>query len=534
MKFHSIRFRLPPLFACVAFAFLSLTILPYPGLQDDELFFTVPLYLPHGTFGVRVFGARIPLMLFSYSGAFKTWLYAGIFELFEPSRWSVRAPMVLVGAITIWLTWLWTRRAAGPRAAAFSVALLATDSVFIATNTFDWGPVALQHALLMGGLVALQYWLKKESGRYLALSFFLFGLGLWDKALMIWPLIGLSVATLCVYPGELRRHLGRVPIAIAAASLLLGALPLVCFNIAHHGETVSANTKLSVLAIPGKLTELRRTLDGSVLLGPLIATSAGPLEQTPKTVVERASVALGTVLGAHPNNWMLPALALSLICLVFLRTRLLVFILIATMVTWLQMAANTGTGGGAHHVILLWPFPCVFVGVAMAGLADRVPVRASYAVTALVAILVCGNLLNTNEYLADLTLNGAAKAWTDASYRLAGAIWPYRSNRIGIVDWGYFNVLRMMYAGELQLTGVSEFIHKPAMTDDDLKHVSAMIAAPDFIFIQHTDDQQIFEGVNDELRNAALVLGYSEQIERVVHDNQARPVFEIFRFVKTP
>ena len=170
----------------------------------------------------------------------------------------------------------------------------------------------------------------------------------------------------------------------------------------------------------------------------------------------------------------------------------------------------------------------------MAGLADRVPVRASYAVTALVAILVCGNLLNTNEYLADLTLNGAAKAWTDASYRLAGAIWPYRSNRIGIVDWGYFNGLRMMYAGELQLTGVSEFIHKPAMTDDDLKHVSAMIAAPDFIFIQHTDDQQIFEGVNDELRNAALVLGYSEQIERVVHDNQARPVFEIFRFVKTP
>ena len=246
------------LLACVAFALLSLALLSYPGLQDDELFFTVPLYLPQGTlFSVRAFGGHIPLMLNGYLGAFKTCLYAGIFEIFEPSRWSVRAPMVLAGVITIWLTWLWTRRAAGPRAAAFTVALLATDSVFIVTNTIDWGPVALQHALLMGGLVALQSWLEKDSGRYLALSFFLFGLGLWDKALMIWPLIGLSVATLCVYPKELRRHLRRVPIMVAVASLLMGALPLVTYNLIRHGQTASANTEACrpLSLIPAKLTD---------------------------------------------------------------------------------------------------------------------------------------------------------------------------------------------------------------------------------------------------------------------------------------
>ena len=529
------RVWLSPLLACLAFALLSLAILPYPGLEDDELFFTVPLYLPQGTlFSVRAFGGCIPLMLNGYLGAFKTWLYAGIFEFFEPSRWSVRVPVILVGAITIWLTWLWTRRAAVPRAAAFTVALLATDSVFIVTNTFDWGPVALQHALLMGGLVALQYWFKKNSNHYLALGFLLFGLGLWDKALMIWPLVGLSFAAICVYPKELRSHLRGVPLAIAAASLLLGALPLVTYNLIRHGATASTNTKLSLSLIPGKLTELRQTLNGSVLLGPLVAASAGPLAQTPRTLVERTSVAIETALGAHTDNWMLPALALSLVCLVFLRSRLLAFILIAMIVTWLQMAANTGTGGAAHHVILLWPFPCVFIGIALAGVANRVPARASYAVTAIAAILVCGNLLNTNEYFAGLILNGAVKSWTDASYRLAGAVFPYRSEQIGTVDWGYLNNLRMTYGGDLKLTDVSKFIHKPAMTDDDRTHVSALIAAPDFIFIQHTDDQQIFDGVNDRLRSEARALGYSEHIERVVHDNQARPVFEIFRFVKTP
>ncbi len=410
--------------------------------------------------------------------------------------------------------------------------MLATDSVFIATNTFDWGPVAQQHALLMGGLVALQTWVEKDSRRYLALGFFLFGLGLWDKALMICPLVGLSHCDALRLSKELRQHLRRVPLAIAA-SLLPGALPLVTFNLIRHGETASANTKLSALLIPAKRL-VRQTINGSVLLGPLVATSAGPLEQSPKTLLERTSIGLETALGAHRNNWMMPALVLSFACLIFVRSRLLAFVLIAAAVTWLQMAANVGTGGAAHHVILLWPFPCVFVGVVLAGVADRVPSRASYLVTALIAILVCGNLLNTNEYLAGLTLKGGAGSWTDASYRLAGAVFPYRSEEIGTVDWGYLNNLRMMYGGDLKLNDVSKFIHKPVITDDDCMRVSALITAPDFIFIQHTDDQQIFDGVNDELRSEARALGYSEQVERVVHDNQARPMFEIFRFVKAP
>ena len=161
------------------------------------------------------------------------------------------------------------------------------------------------------------------------------------------------------------------------------------------------------------------------------------------------------------------------------------------------------------------------------------PTRARYGVTALVALLVCGNLLNTNALLRGArTERHAVNGWTDASYRLAGAVFPYRAEQIGTVDWGYLNNLRMMYGGDLKLTDVSKFIHKPVMTDDDRAQVSEMIAAPDFVFIQHTEDQQIFDGVNERLRNEALALGYLEQIERVVHDNQARPIFEIFRFVK--
>lgn len=537
------RAWLVPAFAALVFAFLSLAILPYPGLQDDEVLFTGPFYDPGlAHFNVKLWGATIPFMLMSYLGTLKTWLYSGIFEWFEPSRWSVRAPMVLMGVVTVWLTWLWTRRAAGTRAAAFTVALLSTDAIFIMTNTLDWGPVALQHVLLMGGLLAVQVWLGNEakyggSRWMLALGFFLWGLGLWDKALFIWPLFGLAVGALCVYPGELLRRLRPVPIAIAAVSLLIGALPLVWYNIARPGETASGNAKLSAASMPGKVFELRHTLDGSLLLDSMVSTTPGPVERAPKTAVERVSLAVKSNLGEHRSNWMLPAIALALACMVYLlRTpagRPLVFVLIAMAVAWLQMALNAGTGGSAHHVILLWPFPCVFVGTALAGVADRAPRYVALAMNGLIVAIACAGVLNVNEYLANLIVNGAVGGWTDASYRLAGAVAPYRSDWIGGVDWGYMNGLRMWYEGDLKLFAASDLVRKPALTEDARRQLLTAVQSPGFAFIQHTDDKQMFPGVNGQFRAAALALGYTEQVERVVHDNEGRPVFEIFRFVKT-
>jgi hypothetical protein len=534
------RYRdwLAPALAALLFALLSLAILPYPGLQDDEISFAPLIDQPAlAWFSISAFGARIPVMIMSYSGTLKTWLYAGLFELSEPSRWSVRVPMVLVGIATVWLTWLWTRRIAGTRAAVFTLALLATDSIFILTNTFDWGPVAFQHLFLMGGLLAVQIWLSDDSKkRMLALGFFLWGFGLWDKALLIWPLIGLTVAAVIVYPRQLLLRLRRVPLAIAAAAFLLGALPLIVYNVAKPGSTASENTKLSLNSIPAKVHELRTTLDGSVLFDAMVSTTPGPLEYAPRTTLERASVWLKKALGHHQENRMLPAIALAMLGMIFLlRTPLwrpLAFLLIAMAVTWLQMALNAGTGGAAHHVILMWPFPCVFVGVALAGATDRAPRPVRLAINAVVILIASFGFLNCNEYLADLAMNGALGGWTDASYRLAGAVSHYQTNWIGTVDWGYKNGLRLWYGNDLKMFSAADQTRKPAMTDGDRLAFLTELASPNSVFIQHTDDKQLYDNVNIQLRDAALALGYTEQVERVVHDNQGRPVFEIFRFAR--
>src|SRR6202012_4294241 len=106
---------------------------------NDELFFAGPLYDPNAAFYyVTVASTRIPLMVVSYTGALKTWLYAGLLAVLEPSPWTVRIPTLLAGAVTIWLTWSWMRRAGtGTRAAGIATILLATDTSYLMTTTFD-------------------------------------------------------------------------------------------------------------------------------------------------------------------------------------------------------------------------------------------------------------------------------------------------------------------------------------------------------------------------------------------------------------
>ncbi len=522
------RGRLPPALAAAIFTILSLALLPLPGLQDDEVYFSVPIYSYGAVFNTRLFGHVVPLMAVNYYGALKAWIYAVIFSIAPPSRWSVRLPMVIAGVAVIWLTWEWVRRIAGPRAAAFTVALLATDSIFILTNTFDWGPVALQHLLLMGGLVSMQLWLQRGGRRWLTLAFFLWGLGLWDKALMIWDLGGLAVAVFCVYPRESWRALRFRTAGVAVVALAAGALPLIVFNAASHGATATANTRLALASIPGKLGEVEAVFRGDVLFDAIVAPNPGPVPRQPATLIERVSIAIDNQLGPCNTRPFLFALVLAAIGWLFLfrrqQAKILTLLAIASAVAWLQMAANAGTGEGPHHVILIWPLPCAFIGIALAGASERLPKYGRWAIVALVAWFTAANILNTNTYLAGLIRNGAATPWSDAPERLAGAISHYRNNPIVIVDWGYMNALRMFYGGELQLIPINEG------TPDE---IAAVIPQSTAIFIEHTDDRQLFPGVNERLRRIASGLGYSEQSLRIVHDDEGRAIFEILRLTKT-
>ena len=142
-------------FCALLFFSLGCVILPYPGLQNDEVIFAPADYRVPGSAVFLVLNDRLPVMLMSYLGALKTWLYALLLRSFPPSYWTVRLPVLLLGALTIWLFVDLLQEIQDTRAAWIGGVLLATDTMFLVTTCFDWGPVALQHLLLVAGRPAL-------------------------------------------------------------------------------------------------------------------------------------------------------------------------------------------------------------------------------------------------------------------------------------------------------------------------------------------------------------------------------------------
>jgi hypothetical protein len=398
------------------------------------------------------------------------------------------------------------------------------------TNTFDWGPVALQHLLLMAGLVALQ-------SKRTALAFFLWGLGLWDKALLIWPLIGLGVAAAMVYPGELKRRVRSRTAVIAVAAMVLGAAPLIWFNLAERGETATENTRVTIGNFRQKVKALRETANGRILFSYIVYGDDAPRRRSPDDAVGQLAAALKSLPGNHTRNWMIPAYALAFVLYLALRRspqwRLMTFLVVAGTVIWLQMALNRGTGESSHHVILLWPLPSIFVGIAFSEAAALLPQRRTWAVAAVTAVFVFGNLMNLNEYVARLAINGARGSWTDAIYPLAEA--TARTDKTqwyGMVDWGSLNTLALLHEGDLPMFMADVPPAGAPESDADRAEIRREIDSGDRIFIEHTDDKQIFPGVNGRLKQAAAELGYVEQPEKVVSDSNGRPVFQLFRFRK--
>src|SRR5690242_5107532 len=132
--------------ACSLFLLLAVLLIPYAGIQADEALFSAPLF-PHINKELRLplLPRGIPLMVMSYVGSLKTLLYWPVFRIFGANLWTLRLPAALLGAVTVLFFYKLASLSGGTWTAAIGALLLATDPVFLLTNTLDWGPVALEH-----------------------------------------------------------------------------------------------------------------------------------------------------------------------------------------------------------------------------------------------------------------------------------------------------------------------------------------------------------------------------------------------------
>ncbi len=531
------RTAVPGLLFGLLFALQGLLLLPYPGLQTDEALFGSVIYEPRNLeLSVQVFRHKIPLMLISYLGCLKAAVYAVLFRFWPPSLYSVRVPVILAGAVTVWLFYRLLRETLGRGAAWIGALLLATDATFLLTTTFDWGPVALQHLLLMGGLCLLLRSYRTGESASLAAGFFLFGLGLWDKAIFVWMLSGLSLGALAVLRRELTRLLSLRRAAIALAALLVGASPLVLYNLRSGGATFRG-ARYTAADVPGKASLLVSSLAGSSLFGYLTREEEGPARSEPPGRFERLSPAVSEAAGRPRRNLLVPALALSLaLWPLYRRTpagRAVLLALVAGGAAWAQMAFNQDTGGSTHHTVLLWPLPHLVVAAALVEVSQRLG-RAGRALRAAAALAVAASgLLVSNEHLAQWIRHGPGPVWTEAVQELAVRLEGTPARKVVVADWGIVDSLRLLARGRLPLYQAIDLASQDWLTPDQQRMLGWLLEPEDAVFVGHSPDQEVVPGSSARLEAHAARAGWSKQILYVVRDRHRRAVFEVYRFQPT-
>ena len=456
--------------ACSLTILAGCVLIPYAGIQMDEALFAGPYYQPVvREFRLRVFHHDVPLMVMSYIGTLKTLLFWPLIATFRSgfqanpllAAWVVRLPTVLAGALTVWIFFYLAERSVGPKTALAAAFLMASDPTFLLTNTFDWGPVALEHILLVTACFFLVKYAQDSSQRDLVLGFLFLGLALWYKAVFVWALAGLICAALSVFGRELSKMITRRRLALAAAGLLLGALPFAIYNGHRRAETFRNNGHLDPRIAPAKFIHVRGALGGYGLFGYIVSEENADNPKPAASLRGRAAVFIRDHLGEHRTSGMEYATALALLAFpLWWRSRAAWFSLVFCAVAWFFMASTKDAGASVHHTVLLWPFPQLFVAVVIGSIPWR------WLAGSLCVILVAMNLLVVNQYIAQFERDGADGPYSDAIYPLSTALSEIPGQTIYVLDWGIQFPLDILHNGRLHMVSG----HDPFMTDDAFRN----------------------------------------------------------------
>lgn len=523
---------------CAGFFVLCLAFIPLLGIQNDEALFASVIYGPIAReFRLRAFGHDVPLMVMTYLGALKTWTYALVYGLFTPTLWSLRIPPAALGAATLGVFAAFLNKAGKCRLAALAGAiLLALDPSFLLMTVYDWGPVAFQHLFLVSGCYFLwKFANSPEPAQFHLFSgFFCLGMGLWDKALLSWSLVGLGMATVLVFPRELLRLFTAHRAAIAVLGFVIGGAPLVLYNVRHNLKTFRGNAKIDWHEVAPKWVHAKSTLDGSALFGYLVREEWEKTSIPPATALASASFSLREAAGERRQSlgyWTFLAAALA-VPLWWPRRRAVLFALIYLACSWTIMAATKDAGASAHHVVLLWPFPQFVIAMALAGLTTRGR-WGMLATGLLVGVLSTQNFLVLNQYYTQATRFCGGTVWTDALDPLHRAIASRGSQvpAVNLLGWGTEYSLTMLEKGKLPLRNASVHVAEENPSQDDRNAIQAILAEPGALYAGHVEDQELQPGLVKRFDEQAKAFGYRREDVQIISDRCGRPMFELFRYV---
>ncbi len=504
----------PAAFAAIAASLLhlalGLTVIPLAGPQQDETLFTRGILPPVYVHSASHRNPEVAFMLMPYIGALKIWLYKPIFALAGASIWTLRIPVVTLGALAVWLTFIAARRFIPPWWAASAALLVAADPIFVWTGTLDWGPVALQHALALAMVCSLIRLHDSGDWRWALGAGLACGLGVWDKISFLWIVAALAAGLAASGGADVVRRWLRPRVAAALAfGILAGAAVFIRFNLRSGFESFRSSAGLE-WDLPKKLLGLWVSLDGSALFGFIVNDSGrGGL---PGWSLLPAALLAGVLIGLSARSVY----------------RVTAFLSAAFAAGFLFMAVMKNAGMSCHHIVLLWPLPHLLVATGAAALWEGGWPRRAAAILLPGLVFVPGLLVH-GRYLDLARTEGAARQWTQTSGALAADLESRRPGAVFVVDWGILDPLRLLSGGRLPLIPASDaVVSEIEQRPGDVRLMK--LKEPSTLIVTRPQESMLFPGLNERLDQWAAEQGLEREPVSRIQDAKGVTQFVVYRY----
>jgi 4-amino-4-deoxy-L-arabinose transferase-like glycosyltransferase len=542
-----------------AFLLLTLYQISLPGLHYDEAVEVLPAMqlllgqpvVTHRDSGIHLGGHLFPIMVMDYIGALNAYLTLPFFAILGINVLAIRLMPVLVGVLTLLLTYRLGRELYNPRVGVVAVLLLAVQPSFVFWSrqgifvTNITAPIALACVFY-----AVRWW-RGKSARNLYAAAFLCGLGLYAKVLFLWVIGALAVALVVLNVDRWWRalrqrrliafpfHLTWRQALLAGLCLLLGIAPLILFNLQTRG---------TILTLTGNVTSSYYESDNLNL----------PLNLRVRVQRFRA-VLEGShhlwYLGGNFNDrywpWILVGALIITVLVVVLRARdewRRAFF--PWMVIGCVIVASTVTVSALWftHFAILMPWPALAVAMTLdllprrggldgLHLARLVPgwrdshsaqrLGLGLALIALVVALLMGTDLRVDRaYHRELTRSGGAGAHSAAIYKLAAYMEKEDIVQPVILDWGIDAQLRILTRGKVQ--PVEIFGYEWEAGEDFRHRVAEALQNPDNVYVFHSPQETVFQR-REAFEAEVAVDGKTVVEEKIIRDQSTIPIFVLVR-----
>ena len=407
-----------------------------PGLQYDELLFVnAATERQHGLFMFKEL-AGVPVMVFPYIGALKSWLLAPVFSLFHVRPTTIRMPPVLIATAGMGALVAGVRSLLGWRVAALVLAAtILQASVFWLTRD-DVGPSAIEFACKCAAIGCAARLALTGRSRWIFALVAVLALGTFNKLNFIWTVNGFVLAGAVAVVWHRRalfdRHRRQLVHAGGALAVLYAAFGwyYLHYDIGSYDKVAHTGSLLSY-TWPRFERGTNAALSGSAFH----ELAIGPAQ--PQTAVTLAFLALAVagaalaLLRPATRNWFVACSAVVALA-----------VAVQTLIT--------PTATAPWHYVGILPFATIAAAYGVEAGAATLLRGDGHAVTVAVAVAAALALVHDGaQYRRDARALSHAQTttlWTTEIYPLAG--WANRQpGTIVTGDWGMYNQIWALEPG---------------------------------------------------------------------------------------